>query len=45
MKILMDGLGICQKKLKKTKQSHFGRFDEGFHGFIGMTPHLVVDSK
>jgi hypothetical protein len=35
----MATLGICQK-VEKTKQLHSGIFNQGFHGFIGMTFHL-----
>ncbi len=37
--------GYLSKKLKKTKQLHFGRFDKSCHGFTKMTLHFVVDSK
>ncbi len=42
MKILMDVLDI---KVEKTKQLHFDKFDENFHGLARENFHFVVDSK
>jgi hypothetical protein len=36
-------LGIV-KKIERTKQLYFGRFDEGFHGLTKwLTFHSIVD--
>jgi hypothetical protein len=44
MRILIVVLGICQK-IEKTKQSYFGKFDEGFHGLTRTSLHFVVDPR
>jgi hypothetical protein len=40
----MPTLGICQK-VEKTKQLHFGIFNQGFHGLIGATFHSTIDLR
>jgi hypothetical protein len=36
---------VFVKEVKKTKQLHFDRFNEGFYGLTKVTFHFVVDSK
>jgi len=33
------------KNVERTTKLHFGKFDEGFHSFVGVTIHSVIDSK
>ncbi len=35
--------GYLSKKVEKEKQLYFGKFDEGFHGFVRDTFHSIVD--
>jgi hypothetical protein len=37
--------GYLSKKLRKKNKLYFGRFDEGFHDFIRVTFHSVVDPR
>jgi hypothetical protein len=38
-------LWIFVKILEKVKQLYFGKFDEGFHDFIRVTFHSIVDPR
>jgi hypothetical protein len=31
------------KKVERTKQLNFGKFDEAFHGLVGAITYFVVD--
>jgi hypothetical protein len=43
MKKINGCFGYLTKKIEKAKQLYFGRFDEGFHGFVKDTFHFTVD--